>query len=114
MRERESHGFALTGYGEMRGGIASGLMEPCVASAKIVEQGMNVHSRNFARPHDFGVIDVRAVINPFAAKIMSLPIAHNREFFAGHGLEFERRSARGFQLARTALAPRRSESSAPH
>ena len=83
-----------------------GFDEPNLAAAKIIEQRVQAYSGDFPRPNDLGVIDVRAVINPFPIDIVLRPIAHDDEMPAGQGIELsfdagtvnDRQACRGIRV----------------
>src|SRR5258706_3179769 len=64
-----------------------GLNEPDLTSTEIFQQRIDVHTGNFPRPYDLGVVDIGTVIHPLLQHIVFGRIAHDCQVFAWRGVQ---------------------------
>src|ERR1035441_3739861 len=73
-------------WGEARR-LLVGFDEPNGAVVKVAEELLIVRGAHFASPDDLGVVDIRAVVDPFSIGVMPGRIADDGELAAGKALE---------------------------
>ena len=83
----EVSGYVVT-FGSIRVGRQSTLRgvrldQPDLTTSEVIEQRFDGHTGDFPRPHNLGVVDISAIVNPFAVNVVFGRIAHNDEVVAG-------------------------------
>src|ERR1017187_3150446 len=73
-------------WGEARR-LLVGFDEPNGAVVKVAEELLIVRGAHFASPDDLGVVDIRAVVDPFSIGVMLGGIADDDEFAPGKAFE---------------------------